>query len=91
MEAGEEEEVDEEEEEEEQEEEAWLDALEAGEVNERGYLPHKQDSASLTARQASISTLESWKLFPANDYNTLFPPSEGHARWRRGGEPYKSA
>lgn len=46
MEAGEEEEVDEEEE----EEEAWLDALETGEVNERGYLPQKQES-TLTARQ----------------------------------------
>lgn len=37
--------------EEEEEEEAWLDALETGEVNERGYLPQKQESATLTARQ----------------------------------------
>lgn len=37
--------------EEEEEEEAWLDALEAGEVNERGYLPQKTSSGSLTARQ----------------------------------------
>ena len=62
MEAGEEEEEvegEEEEEGEEQEEEAWLDALEAGEVNERGYLPHKQDSGSLTARQVSIIYLVS--------------------------------
>lgn len=39
--------------EEDQEEEAWLDALEAGRVNERGYLPEKRDSASLTARQVN--------------------------------------
>ncbi len=37
--------------EEDQEEEAWLDALEAGQVNERGYLPEKRGSSSLTARQ----------------------------------------
>ena len=40
-----------EEEEGDQEEEAWLDALEAGQVNERGYLPQKKDISSLTARQ----------------------------------------
>ena len=40
-----------EEEEGDQEEEAWLDALEAGQVNERGYLPQKKDVSSLTARQ----------------------------------------
>lgn len=39
--------------EEDQEEEAWLDALEAGQVNERGYLPEKRDIASLTARQVN--------------------------------------
>ena len=39
--------------EEEEDEEAWLDALETGEVNERGYLPQKRDSGSLTARQVS--------------------------------------
>lgn len=33
------------------EEEAWLDALEAGQVNERGYLPQKKDVSTLTARQ----------------------------------------
>ena len=33
------------------EEEAWLDALEAGQVNERGYLPQKKDISTLTARQ----------------------------------------
>ena len=33
------------------EEEAWLDALEAGQVDERGYLPRKKDQGSLTARQ----------------------------------------
>lgn len=32
------------------EEEAWLNALEAGEVNERGYLPQRE-SGTLTARQ----------------------------------------
>ena len=37
--------------EEDAEEEAWLHALEAGKVNERGYLPEKRDSSSLTARQ----------------------------------------
>jgi hypothetical protein len=45
-------EVGEEEEEEEEEEEAWLEALESGEVNERGYLPQKQEG-TLTARQVS--------------------------------------
>lgn len=44
-------ELGEEDEDEDQEEVAWLDALEAGEVNERGYLPQKRDSGSLTARQ----------------------------------------
>ena len=34
----------------EKEEEAWLDALESGEVDERGYIPSKKSSA-LTARQ----------------------------------------
>lgn len=53
MEVGEEEE--EVEEGEEQEEEAWLDALESGEVNERGYLPQKQELGTLTARQVSNS------------------------------------
>ena len=38
-------------EEEDIEEEAWLHALEAGEVNERGYLPQKKDYGTLTARQ----------------------------------------
>ena len=37
-------------------EEAWLDALEAGEVNERGYLPQKVDVSTLTARQ--VTTIE---------------------------------
>lgn len=50
MEVGEEEEEVAEEEGEDPEEEAWLDALEAGEVNERGYLPQKE-SGTLTARQ----------------------------------------
>ena len=36
------------------EEEAWLDALEAGQVNERGYLPQKKDVSSLTARQVRV-------------------------------------
>ena len=34
-----------------EEEEAWLDALETGEVDERGYLPQKLDVSSLTTRQ----------------------------------------
>lgn len=34
-----------------QEEEAWLDALESGQVDERGYLPSKGNSSTLTARQ----------------------------------------
>ncbi len=38
---------------EENEEEAWLVALEAGEVDERGYLPQKVDVSSMTARQVS--------------------------------------
>ncbi len=33
------------------EEEAWLDALEAGQVDDRGYLPQKRDPGNLTARQ----------------------------------------
>lgn len=33
------------------EEEAWLDALEAGNVDDRGYLPQKRDPNNLTARQ----------------------------------------
>ena len=36
------------------EEEAWLDALEAGQVNERGYLPQKKDVSTLTARQVCV-------------------------------------
>ena len=48
---GGEEEEEVEEDEEEQEEEAWLDALEAGEVDERGYLPQKRESSTLTVRQ----------------------------------------
>lgn len=51
----EEEEEEEVEEGEDQEEEAWLDALEAGEVDERGYLPQTRDSSSLTARQVRES------------------------------------
>ncbi len=35
------------------EEEAWLDALESGDVNERGYLPAKK-TATLTVRQVSV-------------------------------------
>ena len=35
----------------EEEEEAWLDALEAGQVDERGYLPKKKEQGTLTARQ----------------------------------------
>ena len=38
-------------EEDDQEEEAWLEALEAGEVNERGYLPQMRNASSLTSRQ----------------------------------------
>ena len=34
-----------------EEEEAWLDALEAGQVDERGYLPKKKEQGTLTARQ----------------------------------------
>ena len=37
------------------EEEAWLDALEAGQVNERGYLPQKKDVSTLTARQVRLT------------------------------------
>ena len=51
MDAEEEVEEEEEEEEEVQEEEAWLVALETGQVNERGYLPQKKDFNSMTARQ----------------------------------------
>ena len=36
------------------EEEAWLNALETGGVNERGYLPQKKDPTSLTARQVHM-------------------------------------
>ena len=36
------------------EEEAWLNALETGGVNERGYLPQKRDPTSLTARQVHM-------------------------------------
>ena len=36
------------------EEEAWLNALETGGVNARGYLPQKRDPTSLTARQVHM-------------------------------------
>ena len=37
------------------EEEAWLDALETGSVNKRGYLPSKvKDPAAMTARQVGV-------------------------------------
>lgn len=36
---------------EDEEEEAWLDALETGMVNERGYLPQAKDPSSMTVRQ----------------------------------------
>ncbi len=39
------------EEEEEEEEEVWLEALETGNVDERGYIPQKKDLAAMTARQ----------------------------------------
>lgn len=35
----------------EDDEEAWLDALESGHVNERGYLPQAKDHTSMTLRQ----------------------------------------
>ena len=41
-------------EEEEEDEEAWLDALETGNVDERGYIPQKKDPTSMTARQRAI-------------------------------------
>lgn len=34
-----------------EDEEAWLDALESGLVNERGYLPQIKDPTSMTVRQ----------------------------------------
>lgn len=34
-----------------EEEEAWLNALETGSVNERGYLPKSKDPNAMTARQ----------------------------------------
>ena len=75
----EEEEEEEEEEggEEDQEEEAWLDALEAGQVNERGYLPEKRDSSSLTARQ--VHTVKSRALLhrPALDWSHGWPDYSG--------------
>ena len=40
-----------EEEEEEEEEEVWLEALETGNVDERGYIPQKKDLTAMTARQ----------------------------------------
>ena len=41
-------------EEEEEDEEAWLDALETGNVDERGYIPQKKDPTSMTARQVCV-------------------------------------
>lgn len=38
----------------EDEEEAWLDALESGEVDERGYIPNKKKTSTLTARQRAL-------------------------------------
>ena len=37
----------------ESDEEAWLQALETGQVNSRGYLPERSDTTNLTARQVS--------------------------------------
>ena len=42
------------EEEEEEDEEAWLDALETGNVDERGYIPQKKDPTSMTTRQVCV-------------------------------------
>ena len=64
--------------EDEQEEEAWLDALETGKVDERGYLPHKRELNALTARQVKGGTQEDIELF------SLSLPPESNARWRGG-------
>ena len=42
--------------EEEEEEEAWLDALESGTVDERGYIPQYKDPSAMTARQVMFAT-----------------------------------
>ena len=61
----------------EEEEEAWLDALEAGQVDERGYLPKKKEQGTLTARQVmcrgrDVGSEESW--YGGNFFEYSLPP-----------------
>ena len=48
------------------EEEAWLNALESGQVDERGYLPAKRKSSALTARQVVL-----YKYHSPQHYNVM--------------------
>ena len=52
-----------------EDEEAWLDALESGDVNERGYLPAKKAS-TLTARQ--VCTSHAYTLWSFLDYIFIY-------------------
>lgn len=40
-----------------EEEEAWLEALESGTVDERGYIPQYKDPSSMTARQVRCNVM----------------------------------
>ena len=50
----------------EEEEEVWLEALETGNVDERGYIPQKKNPSAMTARQVRLFSLLSNYCF-SND------------------------